>query len=141
LLDDQSAFGERLLDDQSALGERLLDDQSAAGEVTPDDQSAVGAVIPDDQSAAKPAPGAIAAIANAAEQSTIRTRLDGASGSNFPISPPCGEDKHVHTGTYDDFVNFDQTPERLYPRSCVAAVPDAARRHSPIRGRSLPELS
>jgi hypothetical protein len=138
LLDDQSAFGARLLDDQSAFGARLLDDQSAAGEVTPDDQSAVGAVIPDDQSAAKPAPGAMAAIANTAAQSTIRTRLDGASGSIFPICPPCGEDEHVHTGTCDDFVNFDQTPERLYPRTRVAGVPGAAWRHSPIRGRSLP---
>jgi len=74
-----------LLEDQSAVGARLLEDQSAAGEATPDDQSAVGALIPDDQSAARPALGTIAAIASVAEQSTIRTRLDGASGSIFPM--------------------------------------------------------
>jgi hypothetical protein len=80
-------------DDQSAFGARLLDDQSAVGAVLLDDQSAAGFVIPDDQSAANPAPGTIAAIANAAEHRTIRTRFDGASGSIFPmvVSPLAAE--------------------------------------------------
>ena len=45
-------------------------------------------LTPDDQSAATPAAGTVAAIATTAEQSTIRTRLDGASGSIFPMGVP-----------------------------------------------------
>ena len=44
------------------------------------------------------------------------------------------------TPAHDDFVNFDQTRRRLYPRIRVAVVPGGARRHSPIRGRSLAQL-
>jgi hypothetical protein len=85
--DDQSAFGAFLPDDQSAFGV-FPDDQSALGDLTPDDQSALGDLTPDDQSAAKPAPGTTAATATTAEHNTMRTRLDGACGSIFPMWSP-----------------------------------------------------
>ena len=107
--DDQSAFGARLPDDQSAFGARLPDDQSAFGAVLPDDQSAAGDLTPDDQSAAKPAPGTIAAIANTAEQSTIRTRLDGASGSIFPMLSPLRIDEACAPLHTHDFASFDES--------------------------------
>ena len=87
-----SAFGAVLPEDHSAFGARLPDDHSAFGAVLPDDHSAAGALpddhSADDHSAEKPALGTIAAIANAAEHSTMRTRLDGASGSIFPMISP-----------------------------------------------------
>jgi len=82
-----SAFGAALTDDHSAFGARFPDDHSAFGAAVPDDHSAAGA-LPDDHSADNPALGTIAAMANAAEHSTMRTRLDGASGSIFPMVFP-----------------------------------------------------
>ena len=88
-----AAFGAVLPEDHSAFGAVMPDDHSAAGAL-PDDHSA------DDHSAEKPALGTIAAIAKAAEHSTMRTRLDGASGSIFPMMfPLCGEDERVDPDT------------------------------------------
>ena len=77
--DDQSAVGLAIPDDQSAVGVAIPDDQSAVGVTMPDDQSAFGGATPDDQSAARPVPGRATARASVAADSTMRTRLEGAS--------------------------------------------------------------
>jgi hypothetical protein len=57
----------------------------------------------DVQSAASPVPGTSAATATTAEQSTMRTRFDGAFRSEFPTVSPFGwRPSHVHPCTCRD---------------------------------------